>query len=123
MEENRHARFVNPYTDFGFKKVFDQAEIARFTPDESRIYEESLKHYRDMRNVINSAKREGREEGREEGLAQGREEGIAQGRAEGRTEGAEENKRENARRMKADGMAVELIAKYTGLTKESIEDL
>ena len=47
-----------------FQRVFDLAEIARFTPDESRIYEESLKQYRDMHNVVNSAKREGREEGR-----------------------------------------------------------
>ena len=82
-----------------FQRVFDLAEIARFTPDEARIYEESLKHYRDMNNVINSAKREGKEEGREE------------------------NKREIAFNMKADGMAVELIAKYTGLTAEEIEKL
>ncbi len=37
--------------------------------------------------------------------------------------GAKETKRENARRMKADGMTVELIAKYTGLTTEEIEGL
>ena len=86
-----------------FQRVFDLAEIARFTPDEARIYEESLKHYRDMNNVINSAKREGKEEGREEGR--------------------EENKREIAFNMKADGMAVELIEKYTGLTAEEIEKL
>ena len=50
-----------------FTRLFEQAEIARFTPDESRIYEESLKQYRDLRNVVNSAERRGREEGREEG--------------------------------------------------------
>ena len=37
--------------------------------------------------------------------------------------GAKETKRENARRMKADGMTVELIAKYTDLTAEEIEGL
>jgi predicted transposase/invertase (TIGR01784 family) len=52
-------------------------------------------------------------------LAKGREEG----RAEGSTEGIEENKRENARRMRADGMPDELIAKYTGLTLEQIKVL
>ena len=56
-----------------------------------------------MNNVINSAKREGKEEGREEGR--------------------EEKKREIALNMKADGMAVEQIAKYTGLTAEEIEGL
>lgn len=38
-------------------------------------------------------------------------------------EGAEEAKRENARRMKADGMYVELISKCTGLTIEAIASL
>ena len=33
------------------------------------------------------------------------------------------NKFDSARRMKADGMMVELIAKYTGLTAEEIEGL
>ena len=31
-----------------FKRLFEQAETARFTPDEARVYEESLKHYRDL---------------------------------------------------------------------------
>jgi predicted transposase/invertase (TIGR01784 family) len=43
--------------------------------------------------------------------------------AEGRAEGVEEAKRENARRMKADGMPAELIAKYTGLSVETINSL
>ena len=37
--------------------------------------------------------------------------------------GIQETKRENARRMKADGMTAELIAKYTGLTAEEIARL
>ena len=49
--------------------------------------------------------------------------GKAEGRVEGRAEGMEENKRENARRMKADNMPAELIAKYTGLTVETINSL
>ena len=78
-----------------FQRVFDLAEIARFTPDESRIYEESLKQYRDMHNTIASAERRGRDEAN----------------------------RENARRMKAKGYAVEDIAEITGLTVEEIEGL
>ena len=52
-----------------------------------------------------------------------RDEGRAEGRVEGCAEGIEENKRENARRMRADGMPDELIAKYTGLTLEQINGL
>ena len=36
-------------------------------------------------------------------------------------EGKLQGGRESARRMKADGMTVELIAKYTGLAAEEIE--
>ena len=45
------------------------------------------------------------------------------GLKKGREEGIEENKRENARKMKADNMPAELIARYTGLTIEQINSL
>ena len=35
-------RNINPYTDFSFKKLFEQAEIAKYNPDERREYEASL---------------------------------------------------------------------------------
>lgn len=50
-------------------------------------------------------------------------EGYAEGYEEGMEKGMEENKRENARRMKADGMPAELIAKYTGLSIETVNSL
>ena len=82
-----------------FTRLFEQAEIARFTLDESRIYEESLKQYRDMRNTIASAKREGREEGRIE------------------------TNRENARKMKELKIAIDVISQVTGLSNKEIESL
>ena len=51
----------------------------------------------------------------------GREEGRAEGREEGRAEGRNDEKLDTARRMKNDGMPVELISKYTGLTVNEIE--
>ncbi len=99
-----------------FTRLFEQAEIARFTPDESRIYEESLKHYRDLRNVINSAERRGREEGREEGRAEGRAEGIAEGRAEG----IAETRLSNAKSLLANGIALDMIVKSLSLTPDEV---
>ena len=68
-----------------------------------------------------------REEGREEGLVEGREEGLVEGReeglVEGREEGAENKSLEIARNMKADGEAVDRIAKYTGLSEDAIAAL
>ena len=40
-----------------------EAEIATFTPDELREYEDSLKAYRDIKNSIDTARREGNAEG------------------------------------------------------------
>ena len=44
-------------------------------------------------------------------------------RIEGEVLGRKENKKETAAKMKKDNMAVELIMKYTGLTKDEIEKL
>ena len=38
-----------------FTKLFEQAEIARFSPEERRGYEDSVKAYRDINNAINTA--------------------------------------------------------------------
>ena len=46
-----------------FTKLFEEAEIAKFSQQELREYEDSLKAYRDIKNSIDTAKEEGREEG------------------------------------------------------------
>ena len=97
------GRYVNPYTDFGFKRLFETAEIARFSESEMRDYEESLKNLRDLGNVLNTAKEEGRKEGREEG----------------------ERKKslEIARNLLQAGIAEDVIAATTGLSIEEIQNL
>jgi predicted transposase/invertase (TIGR01784 family) len=64
-----------------FNELFDAAEIANFSPTEQDTYQNSLKYYRDMNNVVDTARQEGRKEGREEGREKGREEGIELERA------------------------------------------
>ncbi|MEO1394847.1 MAG: Rpn family recombination-promoting nuclease/putative transposase [Cyanobacteria bacterium J06634_5] len=49
-----------------FRQLFETAEIANFSLDEQDAYEDSLKYYRDLKNVVDTSKEEGREEGREE---------------------------------------------------------
>lgn len=41
-----------------FDKLFEAAEIARFTPEQIRSYEDSLKYYRDMKNSLDTARDE-----------------------------------------------------------------
>lgn len=48
-------RYINPYTDFGFKKLFDQAEIARYSEAERWEYEESKKVFWDNYSVMKTA--------------------------------------------------------------------
>lgn len=105
-------------TDFGFK-LFDAAAVARFTPTELREYEDSLKAYRDIKNSLDTAKEQGREEGMEEGLAKGREEGLAKGREEGRAEGIALV----AKMMYDKGMDVGAIASMIGMSKGEVERL
>jgi predicted transposase/invertase (TIGR01784 family) len=59
-----------------FDKLFKAAEIAKFTKEEMRAYEDSLKIYRDLQNVIDTARTESREEGRMEGRIEEKTAGI-----------------------------------------------
>ncbi len=82
-------------------------------------YIESLKHYRDLKNVVDTS----REEGWVEGLEVGREEGKVEGRVEGREVGREERNFEIAGQMKKEGFTNEQIKKITGLTDDDIGKL
>ncbi|MEQ8706321.1 MAG: Rpn family recombination-promoting nuclease/putative transposase [Phaeodactylibacter sp.] len=82
-----------------FERLFEAAEIAKFTPEEREAYEESLKNYRDLKNVVDTS----REEGYREGL--------------------DKRNIEIAKNMKNDGEPIEKIVKYTGLSKEEISKL
>ncbi|MEO0887172.1 MAG: Rpn family recombination-promoting nuclease/putative transposase, partial [Cyanobacteria bacterium J06648_10] len=45
-----------------FMQLFEIAEIANFSPAEQGAYEDSLKYYRDLNNVVDTSRQEGREE-------------------------------------------------------------
>ena len=102
-----------------FERVFHLAEISRFNKQEIDQYEESLKVFRDINNVIDTAE----EKGLRKGIAQGRAEGLAEGRAEGLAEGEKRKQLEIARNMKQAGMPVEQIALFTGLPAGEIDKL
>ena len=94
-----------------------EAEIAKFTPEELREYEDSLKAYRDIKNSIETAKREGIAEGRRVGITEGRREGIAEGRAEGEAM----EKKATIKRLLASGASVDIIAIATELTHDNVQ--
>ena len=67
--------------------------------------------YRDIKNSIDTAKQEGLAEGMEKGMELGMEKGMNQ------------KALDIARNMLADGVDINLIMKYSGLTQEQIEKL
>ena len=94
-----------------FDKLFRTAEIAKFKPLELKAYEQSIYAYRDIKNGMDTAKKEGIKQGHKEGL----EEGLQKGRKEGVIN--------TAKNMKSMGIADEVIMQATGLTKEDIDRL
>ena len=103
MRTEINEKYINPYTDFGFKKLFGTelnkdllltstySRSQAFTPEERQDYEESVKVYRDLKNSLDTA--------------------------------VWKTNKEIARRMKSKGYAVKEIAEITGLTIKEIEGL
>ena len=56
------------FKDSVFIHAFETAAIANYTAEERMVYEESLKTYRDLKGVIDTAFDEGKEEGLIEGI-------------------------------------------------------
>ena len=98
-----------------FQKLFEQAEIARYSESERRQYEESKKVFWDNYSVMKTA----RDKGVREGLAKG----LAKGRAEGRAEGVLKEKTETVRRLQAMGLTIEQTAQGVGISVDEVKKL
>ncbi|HRI31786.1 MAG TPA: hypothetical protein PLQ21_09660, partial [Candidatus Kapabacteria bacterium] len=87
------------FSDEVFSEAFAKAELAKLGTAEYANYEHSLKIYRDLKSVIDTAYDEGKIEGKVEG------------------------KIEIAQSLKELGVAIDTIIQATGLTREEIEEL
>ena len=83
------------FSDEIFTKAFEKAELAKFGQGDLDSYENSLKIYRDLKGVIDTAFDEGKQEGRQE----------------------------IARALKENGVSSEIIIRSTGLTEGEIDNL
>lgn len=122
--EGIQDKYINSYTDFGFKllfgtamnkELFEAAGIAKFNPKELGEYWESLKNFRDWYSVMSTQLKKGREEGLKEGIEKGLKEGLEQDR--------KEECFKNAKKMKQAGIAFDVIAQVTGLSIGEIASL
>ena len=60
---NKLDRIPDKLREQIFDKLFETAEIAKFTPDQVRSYEDSLKYYRDIKASLDTKFEEGIIEG------------------------------------------------------------
>ena len=97
MEQLEHLSFKGQKALFA--RLEELARIANMNKKERAEYEAALKIYRDNENVVTTARREGKEEGRKEGILI------------------------TARLMKQNGASVEFIKQCTGLSDEEIQNL
>ncbi|MET3047266.1 PD-(D/E)XK nuclease family transposase, partial [Flavobacterium covae] len=91
------------FKDEVFTQAFEKAELANFGQLDLDKYESSLKVYRDLKGVIDTA--------------------FDEGKMEGLIEGKMEGKIETAKSLKKIGVSVEIITQATGLSKEEINKL
>lgn len=81
-----------------FNRLFEAAEIAKFSPEKLYAYEESLKVYRDWNNVIDTA--------------------IQKGEAIGEAKGEQRKAKAIARNLKNTGLSIAEITTATGLSAD-----
>jgi len=92
---NKFDRVPDKLREQIFDKLFEVAEIAKFTSDQVRSYEDSLKCYRDLKNSLDTAREEGKMEG----------------------------KLEVVNNLLSNSVSIDLIIKATGLTESEIKKL
>ncbi len=100
---NKLDRIPDELREGIFERLFEVAEIARFSPEEVQAYEDSLKSYRDLKNSLDTAYEEGVEQGIEQGIEKGIEQVAINGIKQGKNS--------------------KLIMELTGLSPEQVEYL
>ena len=91
-QTNPKQRSPQALQDRVFEKLFDQAEIAKYTPQDRREYEESLKNYWDYFSAIQTSE----------------------------DKGVRKEKESTVYRLKEMGLTVEQIAQGAGLGKDDV---
>jgi len=86
-----------------FDKVFKTAELAMFNKKDRMDYEDSLKNYRDIKNVVDTA--------------------LEEGEKKGEIKGRKQQAIETATVLLLEGFSIEIINKSTNLSIEEIQNI
>ena len=94
-----------------FIKAFEISEIAKFNEEQKFAYEESMKYYRDLKNVIDTSEELGFEKG------------VVKGKIQGKIEGEEKKEIEIVTNMYKQGVSIENISLFANIEIEKIKDI
>ena len=97
------------------KDAYEIVKTVNWSEAELQQYQRQEMNVMDEKGMVDAARKEGIEEGIEQGIEQGREEGLE--------EGKEQAKISIAINFKKAGIATDIIAQNTGLSKAEIDKL
>ena len=125
----KNNRISDTTTTPGLREARERLLYLQMTDKERHAYDAHMDDIMVQNDVLDTAKMEGRAEGRAEGLAEGRAEGRAEGLVEGHEKGLAEGMEKGrhnallatAKRMKEKGLSSADIAEMTGLSVEEVE--
>ena len=138
IEDGLTEIYVNAAVDDGSKlaklmkvftknDVYDEADFpvtseikARFKKDEGGTVKMDATLQRWMQESEEIGEKRGEKRGREEGIMLGKEEGMMLGKEEGIMLGKEEGAKMIAKTMIDEGLPIELIMRYTGLSEDVV---
>lgn len=107
----------------GLQEARDKLDLMRMGRDEHILYDRYLMNRAILRNQMVTARGEGYLEGVDKGMTEGMAKGMSEGMAKGMAQGRAEERVETARKMKADGLPIEMIEKYSGMSADEIKAL
>ena len=109
------------------REAIGYMERAAYTKAQLEAYDKWKIAAMTERSALKDARKEGIKEGIKEGMEKGMEKGIKKGIKEGIKEGRKEGRKEGkiitAQNMLKDGISLENVCKYTGLSKQEIEKM
>ena len=108
---DRISPSVYERADEGLLKLLEKANVAALSEEEYDLYEASMKALEDEIDM------------EEHGYKRGVEEGIELGIEKGIPQGSHLHAIEVAQKMISDGLPIDMVMKYSGLSKEEIEAL
>lgn len=107
----------------GLQEAKQRLQVMKMSKSERQAYDRHIDNIMVQNDILDTAKKDGWEEGLERGMAQGIEKGMAQGIEKGMAQGIEKGKVDVAKQLLSLNIPLETIATATGLSEEEIRKL